>query len=61
MIWFEVEWAVFLGTLLSYILFIGLRTQIRHKIQLDRVIEEKQIPGVDTIIAIKEVADAFGA
>jgi len=52
---------VFVGTLISNILFIALRTQIRHKIQLDRVPEKKQLPDIDTIIAIQEVANAFGA
>ena len=61
MIWFEVEWGVFIGTLVSYMLFIAMRTQVRHKIQLDRVPEEKQLPGIDTIIAINEVANAFAA
>jgi len=61
MIWFEVEWGVFIGTLVSYVLFIAMRTQVRHKIQLDRVPEEKQLPGIDTIIAINEVANAFAA
>jgi hypothetical protein len=41
-----------MGTLMSNILFIALRTQIRHKIQLDRVPEKKQLPDIDTIIAI---------
>lgn len=31
-IWLEVEWLVFLGTLLSNALFIALRTCFRHKI-----------------------------
>mgnify|MGYP000436040317 CR=1 FL=1 len=31
-IWLEVEWMVFLGTLFSNALFIGLRTCFRHKI-----------------------------
>jgi hypothetical protein len=34
-LWFEVEWLVFIGTLLSNIIFIALRTQIRDKFQLD--------------------------
>jgi hypothetical protein len=61
MIWFEIEWGVFLGTLMSYVIFIATRTQVRHKIQLDRIPEEKQIPGIDTIIAIQEVANAFAS
>ena len=60
-LWFEIEWCVFVGTLFSNVLFIALRTQIRHKIQLDRVPEKKQLPGIDTIVAIQEVANAFGA
>jgi hypothetical protein len=61
MIWFEIEWLVFIGTVLSNMLFLALRTCMRHKIQLDQVPERKQLPGVDTIIAIQEVANAFNA
>lgn len=57
----EVEWAVFLGTLGSNVVFIALRTCFHHKIQLDVIPERKQLPGVDTIIAIQEVSNAFGA
>lgn len=32
MIWLEVEWCVFVGTLFSNALFIALRTCMRHKI-----------------------------
>jgi len=34
---------------------------VRHKLQLDAIDEKKQLPGVDTIIAISEVANAFHA
>jgi hypothetical protein len=61
MLWLEVEWGVFMGTLVSNMIFLAIRTQVRHKIQLDQVPEKKQIPGTDTIIAIQEVANAFGA
>lgn len=52
---------VFLATLISNGLFIVLRTCMRHKIQLDQIPERKQLPGVDTIIAIQEVVNAFNA
>lgn len=57
----EVEWAVFLGTLLSNVVFLAMRTCCTHKIQLDEIPERKQLPGIDTIIAVQEVASAFGA
>lgn len=31
-LWLEVEWAVWLGTLFSYVIFIAIRTQVRHKL-----------------------------
>lgn len=31
-IWLEIEWCVFVGTLISNCLFIALRTCMRHKI-----------------------------
>jgi hypothetical protein len=34
-LWLEVEWAVFLGLLLSNTCFIAIRTCVHHKIQLD--------------------------
>ena len=34
-LWLEVEWLVFIGTLLSNIIFIALRTIFKHKIELD--------------------------
>ena len=34
-LFFEVEWVVFLGTIFANIVFIALRTCVRHKIQLD--------------------------
>lgn len=58
-IFLEIQWIVFLGTILANMLFIMLRTCIRHKIQLDQVPERKQLPQIDTIVAIKEVSDAF--
>jgi hypothetical protein len=60
-IWLEIEWLVFLGTLISNSLFIAIRTLFRHKIQLDSIPLKKQIPNIDTIIAIVEVSNAFNA
>ena len=57
----EVEWTVFLGTILSNMIFLIFRTFIRHKIQLDTIPERKQLPNVDTIISIMDVSNAFGA
>lgn len=60
-IWLELEWMIFSATLISNVVFIMVRSCVRHKIQLDQVPERKQLPNVDTIIAIKEVVDAFCA
>lgn len=47
--------------LISNIVFIAIRSCVRHKLQLDLIDEKKQLPNVDTIIAISEVANAFNA
>jgi len=60
-VWFEVEWGIFVGNIVSNLLFLLLRSFTHHKLQLDQIAVKKQLPEVDTIIAIKDVADAFGA
>jgi hypothetical protein len=60
-LWFEVELLVFNGTLLSNMIFIFFRTLVRHKIVLDQVPEKKQLPNIDTILALKNVANVFNA
>ena len=35
--WFEIEWMIFAGTILSNIIFLMIRSCERHKIQLDRM------------------------
>jgi hypothetical protein len=50
-----------MSTIFSNALFIALRTCFRHKIQLDEVPEKKQLPNMDTIVAIVEVSNAFNA
>jgi len=60
-LWFEVEWGIFVGTIVSNLLFLLIRSCTHHKLQLDSIPVKKQLPEVDTIIAIKDVADAFGA
>ena len=39
--WLEVQWMVFLGTLISNALFIAIRMCARHKIKMDTVPEMK--------------------
>lgn len=60
-LWFEIEWLVFLGTLMSNAIFIAFRCLFRHKISVDNVPESKQIPTIDTILAIRGVVDAFNS
>jgi len=60
-LWLEVEWLVFLGTLLSNALFIAVRSCVRHKITLVTVPERKKIPNIDTIMAIVDVTNTFNA
>lgn len=60
-IWLEIEQLVFIAILASNVFFILIRSCIRHKLQLDQIDEKRQLPNVDTIIAVSEVANAFHA
>lgn len=60
-IWLTVEWLTFLAIIISNILFLAFRSCFHHKIQLDKVPERKQLPNIDTIIAVQEVANAFNS
>lgn len=60
-LWLIIEQLVFISTLVSNMLFIGIRSCVRHKLQLDIIDEKRQLPNVDTIIAVSEVANAFNA
>jgi hypothetical protein len=50
-----------MAILTSNVFFILIRSCIRHKLQLDQIDEKRQLPNVDTIIAVSEVANAFHA
>jgi hypothetical protein len=50
-----------MSTLVSNVVFILIRSCIKHKLQLDAIDEKRQLPNVDTIIAVSEVANAFHA
>lgn len=60
-LWLIIEQLVFISTLVSNMVFIAIRTCVRHKLQLDLIDEKRQLPNVDTIIAASEVANAFNA
>ena len=40
-LWLEIEEVVFMSTLFSNVVFLLIRTQIRHKLQLDSIDEKK--------------------
>jgi len=58
-VWFEIEWGIFLGTVISTTLFLVLRSSTHHKLQLDEIPVKKQLPDIDTVIAIKNLSDEF--
>lgn len=60
-LWLVIEQLVFIGTLLSCMVFIAIRSCIRSKLVLDRMDVKKQLPNVDTIIATQETVNAFNA
>lgn len=40
-LYLEVEWSVFLATLIGNMVFIAIRTCVKHEIQLDQVPKKK--------------------
>lgn len=60
-IWLEIEQLVFMSILVSNVVFILIRSCVKHKLQLDSIDEKRQLPNIDTIIAVSEVANAFHA
>lgn len=50
-----------MSVVFSNIFFLAIRSFTRHKIQLDKVPQRLQLPGVDTIVAIKDVASDFNS
>ncbi len=60
-LWLIIEQLVFISTLVSNVVFIMLRSCIRNMLQLDMIDEKRQLPNVDTIISISEVANAWNA
>lgn len=60
-VWLAIEQLVFVSLIISNMVFLCLRSQVRHKLQLDLLDEKKQLPNVDTIVAISEVVQAFNA
>jgi hypothetical protein len=42
-------------------IFLCIRSQVRHKLYIDLVDEKKQLPNIDTLIATGELGKAFSA
>lgn len=59
--WLAIEQLVFTSLLISNMVFLCLRSQVRHKLKLDLLDQKKRLPNIDTIIAIQEVVQAFNA
>lgn len=60
-IWLEIEQLVFISILCSNVTFLLIRSCVKHKLQLDLIDEKRQLPNIDTLIAVSEVANAFHA
>jgi hypothetical protein len=54
-----IEWVNIVGTIVSNISFLLLRSCCRHKVQFDKLPQKKQSPNVDTTIAIKQVLNIY--
>jgi hypothetical protein len=58
--WFRVEIFAWVGILLSNILFMLFRTQIKPSLDATIYVDEKKkLPTIDTIVAFNEVASLF--
>lgn len=55
-VWLAIEQLVFTSLIVSNMVFLCIRSFVRHKLQLDLIDEKRQLPNVDTLIAISEVA-----
>lgn len=60
-LWLIIEQLVFISLIASNMTFMAIRSCVRHKLQLDKIDERRQLPNIDTIIAASEVANAFNA
>jgi hypothetical protein len=60
-LWLIIEQLVFVSLIASNMSFLLIRSCVRHKLQLDKIDEKRQLPNIDTIIAASEVANAFNA
>lgn len=60
-VWFVIEQLVFISLIVSNMLFLGIRSCFTHKLRLSAIDEKRQLPTVDTLIAISELANAFNA
>lgn len=60
-LWLAIEQLVFTSILLSNMIFLCIRSQVRQKLYIDLVDEKKQLPNIDTLIATGELGRAFSA
>ena len=60
-LWLIIEQLVFIGTLVSNVMYLALRSLFRTQIVLDQKDTKRQLPNVDTVIASQEVINAFNA
>ena len=51
-IWFKCEMLVFFATIASNIFFLAIRGAVRHKFEINKIPESKQLPDIDTVVAI---------
>ena len=51
-LWLIIEQLVFISMILSNMLFIAIRSCTRHKLMLDHKDDKRQLPNIDTVIAI---------
>lgn len=60
--WFRVEMLTWFGLILSNMIFLLIRSCIKHKVDSSIYIDEgKKLPQIDTIMALESVANYFHA
>jgi hypothetical protein len=58
-IFLTIDWVSITGIILGNILFLLIRSFCRHKADLEQVVESKQIPSAESVIAMKTVMEQF--
>lgn len=57
--WYWVEFCTFMATILLNMIFLLIRSCLPHEVKLDMVSENKRLPSVDTLEAIRTLISQY--